>query len=267
MSGWIRLHRKLRNSSIWDDKPFDRARAWVDLLMMTNYENSTLRIKSQVIEIPRGSVAFSTQKMADKWGWSRGKVNRFVNELKMEQMVVQQTVQALTVLSVCNYDEYNPLPERDGTAVKHQNGTAGGNQNGTHLRSKEVKKERKTDTSVASQTDKRKPEILDWETEQKIIALYHRHLPELTNVIVSRWKNSKHSKALKARWKESPRFRNSEFWENFFDTVRLNGWWMGEVQPNGSSWNGCKLSWLVTDSHFGEVLELGEFPDEETEAA
>jgi hypothetical protein len=39
--GWIAIDRKLLDSLIWnDDEPFNKRAAWIDLLMMANYEDT-----------------------------------------------------------------------------------------------------------------------------------------------------------------------------------------------------------------------------------
>lgn len=94
--------------------------------------------------------------------------------------------------------------------------------------------------------------------QEKIIALYHQHLPELSKVMVSRWHGSKHAKALASRWREDDKFRNGEFWVAFFQTVRSNPWWMGEPDKKTSaSWEGCNLAWLVKRENFDKVIDLG----------
>lgn len=127
----------------------------------------------------------------------------------------------------------------------------------TQRNPKEPKENISSDSANADQSHKFKK--LDWETEQKIIELYHKHLPELSRVMVSRWKGSSHSKQLHARWREDERFRTGEFWLDFFKTVRTNPWWLGEPNNKGESFEHCKLAWLVKRENFDKVLERGGF--------
>lgn len=91
-----------------------------------------------------------------------------------------------------------------------------------------------------------------------VIALYHRILPELSTVLVSRWHGSKHAVQLGQRWRESVKFRDLEFWEAFFLTVRENPWWMGVAdKKSGAHWDKCNLAWLVKRENFDKVIQLG----------
>lgn len=61
---------------------------------------------SQVIELERGQFVTSQVALANAWGWSRGKVQRFLALLQSDQMIEQQTSRRHTVLTICNYDHY-----------------------------------------------------------------------------------------------------------------------------------------------------------------
>lgn len=97
---------------------------------------------------------------------------------------------------------------------------------------------------------------------EKIIALYHEVLPELSSVMVDRWHGSMNAKALAARWSEDEKFRTSDFWRSFFETVRTNPWWMGQPdEKSGQSWDKCNLAWMVKRSNFDKILERGGWGD------
>lgn len=116
------------------------------------------------------------------------------------------------------------------------------------------------DVPIQSKTDRSKITKVQ---QEKIIALYHEILPELPKVMVDRWHGSAHAKQLATRWKEDEQFRTAQFWRSFFESVRLNPWWMGVPdKASGQSWTGCKLAWLVKRSNFDKVLERGGWGDE-----
>jgi uncharacterized protein YdaU (DUF1376 family) len=85
---------------------------------------------------------------------------------------------------------------------------------------------------------------------ETIINLYHKILPELKSVIVSRWKGSQREKDLRARWREHPEHQNTEFWEWYFSSVRGSDWHMGV----SGSWS-ADLGWLVKRANFDKMVE------------
>lgn len=109
---------------MWQEKPFDRARAWIDLVLQARYDDGYVRIRGIKVLVKRGDVGVSEVGLADRWGWSRGKVRRFLDELETVQQIVQQKNNVSSLISIVNYDLY----QADGTA----NDTADGQQTDTN---------------------------------------------------------------------------------------------------------------------------------------
>lgn len=115
--GWISVHRKIRDCKyIWDDKPFSRGQAWIDLLLMANHEDKEILFNGCYRKIERGQTLTSVVKLSDQWGWSRKKTTNFLNALKMAQMVDLKTDNKSTTITVINYGFYQDM----GTAKEQQ---------------------------------------------------------------------------------------------------------------------------------------------------
>ncbi|MFA6010347.1 MAG: hypothetical protein WC799_10235 [Desulfobacteraceae bacterium] len=125
--GWIKLHRKLKDSPEWLAEPFTKGQAWVDLLLLANHKPGTITKRGIQIEVKRGQVGYSEISLAERWGWSRGKVRRFIREMILVQQIEQQTVQQnsrlSSLISLINYDVYQSGGTTDGTANDTTNGT------------------------------------------------------------------------------------------------------------------------------------------------
>jgi len=51
MRGWIKLHRKIQEHWLYQEKrKFSRFEAWIDLLMMMNHEDSKVILGNEIIE-------------------------------------------------------------------------------------------------------------------------------------------------------------------------------------------------------------------------
>ena len=85
--GYIKLDRQLMDHALWQEKPFDRARAWVDLLMLANYKDHDVIYKGKLEHRKRGEVNTTIGYLALRWGWSENKVRRFIRHLNGSQMV------------------------------------------------------------------------------------------------------------------------------------------------------------------------------------
>ena len=112
--GWVRLFRSIQDHDLWKHKPYDKARAWVDLILTANHRNNRLLVGNQFIEIKRGEMLTSQLKLSKRWGWSREKVNNFLKLLSIEnQLSLKTHIQkdkGFTLITLLNY---NKLQERD----------------------------------------------------------------------------------------------------------------------------------------------------------
>lgn len=83
---------------------------------------------------------------------------------------------------------------------------------------------------------------------QKIIKLYAKHLPMLTQVKV--WSDAR-AKNLKARWAEDEKRQTLDYWDRFFAYVAKSDFLTGR----SGDWQNCDLEWLVKSANFIKVVE------------
>ena len=130
INNYIPISRKLFESWLWLEKrEFSYAEAWVDILRRVRFEaNSTnVLIQGKIVEIHRGEIPASLRLLAEWWGWSKNRVDRFLNILEKEGMIKKRTAigTAQTVITICNYDKYNFIREISGQR-RDSGGTAAG---------------------------------------------------------------------------------------------------------------------------------------------
>lgn len=106
MTGWISIHRKITENPLWLSEPFTRAQAWIDLLILSNHKDGFIYVRGNKIDVKRGQVGWSVQKLSKRWRWSVGKTNRFLNELETEGQIDRQKNRVSSVISIVKYDEY-----------------------------------------------------------------------------------------------------------------------------------------------------------------
>ena len=155
--GWIKIWRKIADSQMWLEKPFSKGQAWVDLLLLATASDHVSKYKGRNKAYKAGTVHFSLRSLAERWGWSRNKVYRFIERLQKDGMLMYQgrtgngttkrteigttdgTTDGTTndtVLTVVNWALYQYKQEQDGTTNGATNGTTHGTRkrtgNGTH---------------------------------------------------------------------------------------------------------------------------------------
>ena len=104
--GYIKIYRDIRDHWVWEIKPYDKARAWIDLIMIANHEKKTILFDGRLMTIERGQHMTSLKTLAARWGWTRSKVKRFLDVLKSEQMINTKRNRNGTLITIVNYGIY-----------------------------------------------------------------------------------------------------------------------------------------------------------------
>ncbi|KKK55773.1 hypothetical protein LCGC14_3071180 [marine sediment metagenome] len=143
--GYVKLWRRLQNSSLWKQEKFTRGQAWVDLIMLANHKPGYIRVRGIKVDIDRGQLAHSELTLAKRWKWSRGKVRRFLKELTSNpvQQIEQQKNNLTSLINIINYDQYQSDGTTDGHQTVHQTDTKRYTKRYTNKNDKNVKNEKK----------------------------------------------------------------------------------------------------------------------------
>ena len=123
MDGWISLHRKIWENWTWKDKPFSKGQAWIDLILMVNYEDKKVVLGNELILVKRGSRITSIRQLSDRWGWSNTKVIAFLKLLESDEMLSYKSDTKKTVITIVNYSDYQNYQNTETTEKRHENDT------------------------------------------------------------------------------------------------------------------------------------------------
>lgn len=122
---------------IWDhpsfaDEPFTEREAWQWLIGEASYKARTRNVSGRVVSLDRGQLCASVRFMAERWQWSKSRVDRFLKRLKTETMIGTDDGTGILVITICNYDRYQrvSLPSRDNErdSSRDTDGTVAGQQ-------------------------------------------------------------------------------------------------------------------------------------------
>lgn len=162
--GWFKVPRGWRDHEVLKGE-FDRGSAWLWLVEHAAWRSKRILIKGEMITLNRGELSYSVRFLADKWGWSKSRVDRFLANLRAESMIAMRSKtgtfgeppsgttpqqiagQGQSIITILNYDKYqssdDPSLDNDGKT----NGTTRGTTNGmsagrARYKEEEGKKER-----------------------------------------------------------------------------------------------------------------------------
>jgi hypothetical protein len=152
MTWWIKLHQSLANHPYWVSEPFTRGQAWVDLILLAHTSDGHVRVQGVKIDVSRGDVSRSEVTLAERWGWSRGKIRRFLDELESEQMITReryrQQDRRKSIISIVNYSKFQDKNSLDSTGDDTSNGTSDstgdGTSDGTGIKSSKIGKSKES---------------------------------------------------------------------------------------------------------------------------
>ena len=104
--GWMPIYRKIQENPLWEDKPFAKGQAWIDLLLLASHNENEFLFGNQILKNEVGSFITSELKLADRWGWGRKKVRLFLELLQNEKMIVKKGDNKKTTITIVNYSIY-----------------------------------------------------------------------------------------------------------------------------------------------------------------
>ena len=135
------LARGIQDHWLWRDKPFSKGQAWVDLLLLANYTDKKHILRGKVVVCKRGDVNLSMLELANRWGWTRSKVKRFLEMLEEEEMVAVNATTHRTTITIEKYETYNFQLSTSATTDEATNATT--NELQTQQQTRITKKEKK----------------------------------------------------------------------------------------------------------------------------
>ena len=117
--GWAKIYRSLSDHWLWEDKPFSKGQAWIDLLLLVNHSEKKTMIDGRLETVSVGQTITSTRKLCYRWCRSNTKVRYFLKILENESMIIVKSDRKKTVISIVNYSVYQDSDNKKAT-VKRQ---------------------------------------------------------------------------------------------------------------------------------------------------
>lgn len=179
---WIKLYRQSLENDLYNIKPFDRFHAWIDLLLLAEFKTHKKLWRGKMTEFKRGDVNLSIEKLAIRWGWSRGKTVRFLNNLNDLEMISLNVHRNRTVITLVNWDLYQNGGHQNGHQnrhqTEHQNDTSDDTSNDQYLnkdkKDKEIKEMPSADFSSTS--DEEDEDDGPWLTGEQLLEMSRKGL-------------------------------------------------------------------------------------------
>lgn len=100
--GVFAVSRGVFDHPFFAKEPYTEREAWLWLVGEAAWEPRKARVGNDMIMLQRGQLAHSERFMAQRWGWNKSRVHRFLIRLKIEAMLDRESNR----ITICNYDKY-----------------------------------------------------------------------------------------------------------------------------------------------------------------
>lgn len=149
MTGAVSIARSIFDHAVFADEPKTEREAWIWMIMEASWKPRKKRVGNAVVDTSRGQFAASVRFMASAWKWTAPKVQRYLKRLEKMEMIRSQADTGVTIITICNYDEYQPQQKASDTAAIQQRYSSDTNENKGEIR-EEVKEDANASIADAS---------------------------------------------------------------------------------------------------------------------
>ena len=125
MEGFINLHRMLLDSMIFSSQT--GLKIWVWLLLKASYRKRHVSLKvgkgETIVTIERGQLIFGRYKAEEELCIDGSAIYRWIKKLEENGMVLIQTNNQYSIITICNYDSYQGENDKDEQLMNNQRTT------------------------------------------------------------------------------------------------------------------------------------------------
>jgi hypothetical protein len=104
LAGWIKLHRKLKDSLVFDNP--DLLKVWIWCLLKATHDDYTQMIGLQEVELKKGQFIFGRKVAANELKMSESKTYRLIKKLENMQNLNIKANNKFSVITIENWEIY-----------------------------------------------------------------------------------------------------------------------------------------------------------------
>jgi len=126
MSGWIKLHRKIRDKGYYKNSKF--VHLWVHILLKANHEGKEFMRNNQIIVIKEGQLITGRKQLSEETGISESSIERILEMFENEHQIEQQKTTKFRLITILNWKEYQTNGQQNGQQADNGRTTSGHKQ-------------------------------------------------------------------------------------------------------------------------------------------
>ena len=197
MAGWIKLHRKLKNSLVFDNP--DLLKVWIWCLLKATHDDYIQMIGLQEVELEKGQFIFGRKVAANELKMSESKTYRLIKKLENMQNLNIKTNNKFSVITIENWGLYQSddcKSEQQSEQQMNNKRTTNEQQMNTNKNIKNIKNNKNINNNIYSESlikkimsypgkktkdtrDKKLPQLIKKYGEEQIIRCIERYSEEV----------------------------------------------------------------------------------------
>jgi len=147
LSGYVHLHRSLLGHHAFRNDAEAMVFAW--MIARAAWKPVKVRYKDRSLQLERGQLAVSVRDIATAFDRDKGWVERLMTRLRSATMIETRSETGVNIITVCNYDVYQPNGGGVETPRETDGETEARQGQDTEQRREEVKKEEEEEVTRA----------------------------------------------------------------------------------------------------------------------
>lgn len=112
---FYKMERGWLDSDVFGGEPYTEREAWAWMIGEAHYIEVETPLLGRRVKLKRGQFSHSIRFMADKFKWSKNKVDRFLKKLELWDMIQTESGTGQNIITICNYSKYQDNNKKSGT--------------------------------------------------------------------------------------------------------------------------------------------------------
>ncbi len=167
MAGWIKLHRKLKNSLVFDNP--DLLKVWIWCLLKATHDDYIQMIGLQEVELEKGQFIFGRKVAANELKMSESKTYRLIKKLETMQNLNIKANNKYSIITIANWELY----QSDSNNSEQQFEQQMNNKRTTNEQQMNTNKNIKNNKNINKDIPlKKEPKIFTSEDKEYLLAEY-----------------------------------------------------------------------------------------------
>lgn len=100
------MYRSSMDDPLYLGEPFTKWQAWCDLILLAYFAPGEFFVRGVKVKAKRGCVYKAALELAERWRWSRGKVERFLKYLETDKRIEIKKSKVVSSIAILNYDRF-----------------------------------------------------------------------------------------------------------------------------------------------------------------